>query len=341
MQEKDELPIQFILYYLFMGDDKMYVLGIDGGGTKTKGVIATSTGEIVAEATVGASNPNSVTKEALISEFKRLFDLLSAEMKDDFQHIGHVYAGMSGVDHPTTRGNMEELLRNLLPDSMNVTVTNDAIIALYSGTLGKPGIVQIGGTGSITFGLNEKGDSDRVGGWGYLLGEKGSGYSIGSQALEKAFRAHDGLEEKTMLTDLILTHFDTDHLPSIIPFIYQSNNSKGVIAALSKEVISAGEQGDETAKKIIDENALYIAEAITCLIHKLFSHPFRNIPIVFTGGLFNRLDMFQDKLNDYFASHGIDTVFIKPKMEPVGGAVVAALIEEVIDIPDDFRIFKK
>ncbi|MFP3490923.1 BadF/BadG/BcrA/BcrD ATPase family protein, partial [Staphylococcus sp. SIMBA_130] len=78
-----------------------------------------------------------------------------------------------------------------------VTVNIDAINALYSGTLGKPGIVQIAGTGSITFSINHDGLSDRVGGWGYLIGEMGSGFALGRDALEAAFLAHDGLGTPT------------------------------------------------------------------------------------------------------------------------------------------------
>lgn len=316
----------------------MYVLGIDGGGTKTKGVLVKSTGEIIAEATVGATNPNSVGKDDLVTEFTRLFSQLRLKSGSYFTKVKQIYAGMSGVDHPEVRGEMERLISESVHSPIPITVNNDAITALYSGTLGKPGIVQIGGTGSITFGLNQQGELDRVGGWGYLLGEKGSGYALGSQALESAFRAYDGIGEKTTLHDLILRHFELEHLPDVIQKIYQAKNSKEVIASLSREVVMASEQGDVIAQQIIDENATYIAEAITCLIHKRFQGYNEKIPIVFTGGLFTRLDMFQDKMEDYFNNAGLNVSFIKPEMEPVGGAVVVALLQAGVQISKGFSL---
>ena len=104
---------------------------------------------------------------------------------------------------------------------MNVTVDHDAITALYSGTLGRPGIVQIAGTGAITYGINQNGERGRVGGWGHLFSDHGSGYAIGRDGLSAAFMAHDGLTEYTSLTELFLQHFEKEELPDIIRAIYQ------------------------------------------------------------------------------------------------------------------------
>src|SRR5690606_28135247 len=124
--------------------------------------------------------PNNVTNSNLEKEFSHLFHSLKIQNPAIFNQVKRVYAGMSGGDHPTAREKIKTLLTSVLPSTMVVTVNNDAITALYSGSLGKPGIVQIAGTGSITFGLNEEGILGRVGGWGHLLGERGSGYCIGS-----------------------------------------------------------------------------------------------------------------------------------------------------------------
>src|SRR5690625_7894553 len=83
---------------------------------------------------------------------------------------------------------IEELTNHKLP----ITVHHDAVTALYSGTLGEEGIVQIAGTGAITFGLTNAGEEMRVGGWGHLFSDHGSGYMIGRDALEKVFLAYDG-----------------------------------------------------------------------------------------------------------------------------------------------------
>ncbi|MFD2044912.1 N-acetylglucosamine kinase [Ornithinibacillus salinisoli] len=314
----------------------MYVLGIDGGGTKTKGVISNSKGEILAEATVGATNPNSVAKPDLELELAKLIETLYLHNRELFPQIKRVFAGMSGVDHITARKGMEQVISKVLPNSIPVTVHNDAITALYSGTFGKPGIVQIGGTGSITFGLNKDGNLERVGGWGYLLGEKGSGYALGSQGLEAAFSAYDGLGSRTELTRLFQDHFNVEKLPDIIHSIYQAKNQKERIASLSKLVVEAADTGDSVSQKIIENNASYIGKAIVCLINRLFSSMEEVVPVVLTGGLFNRLDLFQGGMEQEFQLHGRKVKLIKPKIEPVGGAVVAALLEENMAINEEF-----
>ncbi|MEH7222297.1 BadF/BadG/BcrA/BcrD ATPase family protein [Bacillus sp. JJ1566] len=316
----------------------MYILGIDGGGTKTKGVIATVTGKIIAEATVGASNPNNVKKEVLEKELSNLIDSLRNGSNGAFLEVKRVYAGMSGVDHPSARKEMKQLLESLVPQPIPVTVNNDAITALYSGTLGKPGVVQIAGTGSITFGLSSEGVLDRVGGWGYLLGEGGSGFGVGSEGLQEAFRAHDGLGRETELTALICNHFQVQSLPDIIHTIYNAVNPKELLASLSRHVFTAADHGDQVARSIIRKNAIHIGEAVSCLINKQFTEKERadDIPVVLAGGLFNRLDLFKGPMEEIFEKYSIKSKLIRPGIEPVGGAVIAGLLEEKIEVNEDF-----
>ncbi len=316
----------------------MIVLGIDGGGTKTKGVLANSHGEVLAEAISGASNPNSVSQYELEIELTNLIDSLKEQSTEIFSQVKTVYAGMSGVDHPSARKEMHNLLTSLLPKGVNITVNNDAITALYSGTLGKPGIIQIAGTGSITYGLNDKGIVDRVGGWGYLLGEKGSSYSLGSEGLRAAFLEHDGLGNSTIIKELIVEHFQVQSLPDSVHTVYHSKNSKEFIASLSKLVVKAADLGDCVAMEIVEKNGRYIGESISCLINRLFSdkEKMMGINIVLTGGLFNRLDLFQHYIEEVLIENNINYTFAIPEIPPVGGAVIAALLEEKIRIDDRF-----
>ncbi|THE13791.1 hypothetical protein E1I69_06175 [Bacillus timonensis] len=316
----------------------MYIIGIDGGGTKTKGVIATEAGIIIAQATVGASNPNNVKKEDLQKELAKLIDMLKTESKEAFKEVKRVYAGMSGVDHPSARKEMKVLLESVLPKAIPVTVNNDAITALYSGTLGRPGVVQIAGTGSITFGLNGEGVLDRVGGWGYLLGEGGSGFAVGSEGLQEAFRSHDGLADGTELITLLCEHFQVQNLPDIIHSIYNAVNPKELIASLSRHVFTAADHGDMVAQAIIQKNANHIGEAVSCLINKQFSEKERahELPVVLAGGLFNRLDLFKGPMEEIFEKYSIKAKLIRPGIEPVGGAVIAGLLEENIEVDEGF-----
>ncbi len=312
----------------------MYVLGIDGGGTKTAGVIADINGKVAAKATVGPSNPNSVNLITIEKELTKLFNDLHSQNEKVFLQIKHVFAGMSGGDHLSVRSKLNDIILSLLPHT-SITIHNDAITALYSGTLGKPGIVQIAGTGSITYGINKKGTFDRAGGWGYLLGEKGSGYALGSDGLKAAFIAHDGLGEATALNDLILEHLQMQSLPDIIPAVYHTENTKEWIASLSKIVVNAADQGDHVARNIIKEHAQYMGESISCLMKRMFTEN-DAIPVVLTGGLFNRADLFIGTIEEMLRNQDMEAKLSIPKIKPVGGAVIAAFKEENMEISNNF-----
>src|SRR5699024_720265 len=121
--------------------------------------------------------------------------------------------------------------------SVDVSVDSDAVIALYSGTLGTSGSVQIAGTGSITYGIDQHGTHDRGGGWGRIGGESGSGYGTGNAALRRSFLAYDGMASRTDLIERICDFFEKASLPDILPDVYQVENVKEQVASLSKLVI--------------------------------------------------------------------------------------------------------
>lgn len=321
------------------GHPVTYVLGIDGGGTKTTGVIANEKGNTIAEATVGASNPNIVDYPHLVKTFSSLVSQLRKKDEDAFKRVSHVFAGVSGAAHSSTKQQLIDVLTEVMP-STSLTVDNDAVIALYSGTMGKAGIVQISGTGSITYGINGQGKRGRIGGWGHFVGERGSGYGLGHDALQAVFSAHDHMGPETALTELIIDHFRVTELSRIIPSIYQANNPKETVASLGRLVMKAADSDDDVAKQIIEQNGLHIGKSITTLIKQLFNpdndelsgvaekdvqEKDKTIPVVLAGGLFNRLDLFQQAIKKELQNQLYSVKLIKPDAPPVYGAVIAAL----------------
>lgn len=316
----------------------VYVLGIDGGGTKTTGVISNNRGEKLAVVNVGPTNPNSVRRKDLENALQELFSTLKHQNTDVYSRIKRVFAGISGGDHPQNKQDIEQLIASFVEKGVDVWVDNDAVTALYSGTLGVPGVVQIAGTGSITFGINHRGERGRVGGWNYLLGERGSGYALGSDALREAFAAYDGLKDNTELQTRICEYFQVRSLPDIVHQIYHTKNIKEQIAALSRLVVEAADNGDGAAMNIIQSNGAAIGESIRCLIEKLFKlqEQEEDIPVVLAGGLFNRLDLFRTAIEEKLHKTMNVSPLIKPEVEPVGGAVIAALQKEGVGVESGF-----
>jgi N-acetylglucosamine kinase-like BadF-type ATPase len=312
----------------------MYVLGVDGGGTKTTGVISDSSGHIYAKEQVGATNQNGVDRNIIERELTSLIESLKNQNPEVFPQLGTAFAGMSGVDRPDAKKVMRNYLTKLLPEHTQIVIDNDGVNALYSGTLGAPGIVQISGTGSITFGINVNGERKRVGGWGYLIDDEGSGYGIGRDALNAVFKAFDGRASKTALTEMILTHFNVVQEPDLIKFIYEVGKSRGVIAPLSKLVAQAADRGDEVSKQILFKSSVKIADSIRSLKNQLFDE--RTVTVVLAGGVFNRSDLIMPDIKEALKNTNCDVDLVKPQMEPVGGAVIAALKHKNIKLQDSF-----
>lgn len=319
----------------------MYVLGIDGGGTKTAGVITDQEGNLVAQGRVGATNPNSVDLTSVKKELNCLFTALKAQNGAAFSQLISVFAGMSGVDRAEDKMAITQLIKSFLPQGAKLSVDNDGVNALYSGTLGRAGIVNISGTGSITFGMNEKGLRKRAGGWGYLIGDLGSGYSIGRDALQSAFEAYDGCGKKTLLTELILQFTKAPSLSDLIPSIYELGKARKVIAPLSRLVVQAADQGDEVAQRILQKAANDMAVGIECLLTQLFHDRGRNsvskIPVVLTGGVYSRSDCFIPTIKERLSRmNEAEIEFIVPDVPPVAGGVIAAWRNVDVDVEDRF-----
>ncbi|GAA0368330.1 N-acetylglucosamine kinase [Bacillus horti] len=305
----------------------MYIIGIDGGGTKTTGAVANIEGSILASVTVGPTNPNSMEQSYIKAQFEKLFVHLADQIPNLFQHTLACFAGVAGADRPSNKQLLTETLTELLPSQTKIGIDNDAVNALFSGSLGEPGVVNIAGTGSICFGINDEGKRQRVGGWGYLLGDPGSGYAIGRAACIAFYHAVDGRGKETLLSQLILEHFEVSSPYELLEHIYDMERSRTVISSVTKLVFLAADQGDKIAIQILKQAAVDMAEQMDSLVSQLYAHKASTdftVPVVLAGGIYQRSDWFLPIIQEQFRDHSIQTQFIIPDQPPVYGAIVAA-----------------
>lgn len=307
-----------------------YVMGIDGGGTKTHVIVADRRGNIVAEATAGATNPNTVAAKELEREFQGLFLTLKKQNSAALKDTAAVFAGMSGAGSIGNKTKLHKLLQELLPGDTAVQVEMDTVNALYSGTYGSPGIVQIAGTGSITYGVNAERAEMRVGGWGYLFGDEGSGYAIGRQGLAAALKYFDGRGAETRLLELICKHFSVNHPQKLITKVYAAASPKSEISPLSKIVFQAYKEGDIVATNILLGSAQELAHNIRTVYTKLFKKN-KETAVVLCGGVFNEKDIIPEMVkNELSGNQGIQLIL--PDIPPVMGSVIGAYQMKRINI---------
>lgn len=208
-------------------------LGIDGGQSHTEAIVADENGNILGRGFGGASNHAEIPggRERLENAIK---DSVGAALKQallpPIEEIvfASAHCGMTGGAIYK-----DEIIRSILRAD-NLTVGHDAPTALFGATAGKPGIVVIAGTGSVVFGINEKNETARAGGLGYLFSDEGSGFWLAAQMIRLAIKEHDDLIEKSGILEMVLEFFGRAEIREITDDFYNGKLSRDEIASLAK-----------------------------------------------------------------------------------------------------------
>lgn len=315
----------------------MYVLGIDGGGTKTTAMVADINGTVYMKAITRGSNLNTMTPKEFEIVMSGLLLQLNVQNDEIYNQISICFAGMAGVGESGRDAEVADLLRKYLPKDIHTIIKNDALNALYAGTLGEAGIVQIAGTGSITFGVNDETKMVRSGGWGYLFDDEGSGFHLGNEALRAVFKEFDQRGPSTSLTTSFLEYFEVNLVPDIIGKVYGLEHPRSIIAPLSQLVVDAAIANDEIAKSIIAKACSEMMSSIHSCHDQLFEKNHAT-NIVLSGGVFTNADFFIDHFQQLAKEKLPNIRFKRALVSPVGGAVIAALLSQQVPIND--RIVK-
>lgn len=303
-----------------------FYIGLDGGGTKTKCVIVDEHMNILSQLVGGPSNflvfgLDEVTESIykLITDSIKLTDIDTSEIASVL--LGTAGAGRREDAERLEKSFIQKANKSDLPIKKFV-VESDARIALEGAFSGKPGSILIAGTGSIMFGKDSRGNIHRVGGFGRILGDEGSGFHIGRSGLSAVAKQFDGRGESTKLAIILKDKFNIADSKELILAVYKNNFDIPTVAPL---VIQAAEDGDPLCKEIIqtevDELLLHIES-----MKKLIGEDELKISLIggtiTTDNFYARL--FKEKANK------IERVKItEPELEPAVGA--ALLAKEVLD----------
>ncbi|GGA66696.1 N-acetylglucosamine kinase [Ornithinibacillus halotolerans] len=314
-----------------------YVIGIDGGGTKTQVVLVDLNGKVLLNTTYGSTNPNAVTKQELNDTFQAIFQEMEENIPGSLEMVSSIFAGVSGAGSKASASLLTEIIAPFFSLNTKITVVPDSINALYSGTFGMPGIVQISGTGSITYGINERQEQGRVGGWGYLLGDEGSGYDVGKHGIQAVLKFLDGRGPETMLKNMLFKLYTISSGRELIDKIYYSDNPRLEISRISKLVFQAFEKEDTVAMTILRQVAHDIAQSIMTLDQKLFNKT-EKVTVVLCGGLFSNPTILPVLLRDALINYPKRMSLIIPEFPPVVGSVVGAYLAIDCAVTEDVKL---
>src|SRR6478672_1793650 len=268
-----------------------HVIGIDAGGTKTVCQLADDTGRVLSEVRGGGANLQAVGE---LEVEKVLHHVMEEAIGDRGVTPSAICLGIAGVDRPDDFAAVRGIMRRI-GYKARVLIVNDALVALEAGAPGSPGIVIICGTGSIAYGRNRHGAAARSGGWGHIIGDEGSGYWIGRQAVQAVMRDADGRGPATKLTQHVLAHFDVPTASGLVHVVYGPQGAARGIARLGPSVQMASESGDAVASAILDRAAKELALAARSVTQRLGLRA-EAFPFVLAGGVFRVVPSLVERL---------------------------------------------
>lgn len=257
-----------------------YYLGIDGGGSTTRAVLADAHGQPVATATAGSLNYLAVGMPAARMQLERIVAQIG--------HPAHAaFIGNAALAGPAPAQDLHALCDGILEPAF-LGMDSDLFIALEAMGTSGPCAVAIAGTGSMAAG--RAGDGKPVitkGGWGYLLGDEGSGFHIAWQAVRAALRGYDRSGPVTALTQAACTHFCVDTPEELLDCFYDPPKERHEIAAFAQAVLRSK---DRVAQEIVSRSAADFAQTVRALLR----HLPQDAPLGLWGGMFQHSAAYRE-----------------------------------------------
>jgi N-acetylglucosamine kinase-like BadF-type ATPase len=304
-----------------------YFLGIDGGGTRTRAVIADSSLNRLGEAASGASNPLRAGLGEAVSHIRSAVNEACLQAGIDRGQITAACVALGGIGHPIHFHIMKKALDRAL-GIQHLQLVTDADAALAGALDGQAGVVIIAGTGSIAMGMNPEGEQARSGGWGPTLGDEGSGYDIARRALKAVAASFDGRSPQTLLTSIICDRLGISDPADLPGVIYNSDEERVEIASLAESVALAAGQGDEVAREILAEAGRELGALVVSVIEKLrMQH--QQFRVACVGSVFNAGEAVIAPLRDAVLKVAPCAEVGEPLYPPTVGALkIAHQLEE-------------
>jgi N-acetylglucosamine kinase-like BadF-type ATPase len=312
-------------------DDARFVMGIDGGATKTLAAVLDLQTHALHIAQAGPSNEDAIGAKAAVAALLEVADEAIRCAGIAERELAAAVLAVAGTDTDAI-ARQESVARR---DTW--IVVNDVVAAWAAATGAQPGIGAISGTGSNVFGVGRDGRSWRAGGWGHLLGDEGSGYWLGLESIRAALRDRDGSGPQTALSDAVVSFFAVASVEALSTLVYSKPLAKSEIAAFATETARVAERGDAVARDLYRRGADELgAQIATVIEHTGLAQageggedageapPPRAFPVGLIGSAFKAGDLFVGPLTtiiEGLAPHARVSVV---ELAPVGGSVLLA-----------------
>jgi len=253
------------------------LIGADVGGTKT--AVAVS---VDGNPAGRAEGPGAAVRPGrALASASTIIEVIRRALSEAGRLTGDVLVvGAAGAGREPERDELRTALRNETI-AAHILVTTDIEIALAAAFADGPGIVVSAGTGSVAVGRDRAGNRHRIGGYGWQMGDEGSGYAIGRASLGAVSRAVDSRSPPTALSERLLRATRSSDFDALVR--WAAGASPAEVAALAPHVLAVAAEGDPLAQGIADYAARELSQLAICLVPKMEIEP--PVRVAITGGL--------------------------------------------------------
>lgn len=298
-----------------------YVIGVDGGGSKTIAVAANYEGEVIAIARSGPSNYQTIgvaaARESIAACLKGILTRVGPEAE-----CRAAFYALAGADRPADFAVIESFLAPLNP-APRWKIENDALAALALVSEDGTGVVVVCGTGTNCIGIDPQGNRVQIGGLGRIFGDRAGGTEIATLAYAAAVRSEDGRGRPTILASLLRQHLGLAHLEDLADKLFASP-CRFNLATLVPVVFKAAEAGDEVAQEILRETGKELGISALAALRRLFPKEAK-VKVVLTGGITKGPNtIVEEAMRAVVHAEYPAAEIVIPDTEPVLGAVLGA-----------------
>jgi glucosamine kinase len=305
-----------------------YVMGVDGGATKTLAAVMDMHDGVVHLGHGGSSNPDAVGREAaggaLLTAAAQALERTGIAMAE----LDGAVLAMAGTDTDAIRalvapgGSLARAGGWSASEAEVWVVVNDVVGAWAAATGATPGVGVISGTGSNVLGVGAQARPWRAGGWGHVLGDEGSGYWLSVQSIKASLRERDGTGPPTALSAAAVRFFGVDSVEAVASLVYSKPLSKGELAAFAIETARAANEGDTVARELYERAAAELGEQVKAAIRETALEG--AFPVGLIGGGFKAGAVFVEPLSAAIHELAPQARIGTVSMAPVGGCVLLA-----------------
>lgn len=309
-------------------------LGIDGGGTGTRAVLADASGRILGQGEAGSSNYHNVGLPKAAANMRTAAEAAWEESGKKFRPADHAFLGCAGVKSSLDTARITAAAEGIdLAPAGEIVTQNDIYNALSGGLAGRPGIALIGGTGTNCLGRDAAGKSFMCGGWGWLLDDEGGAFGLALAAMKAAARSSDGRGNPTRLLPAVLAFLGLSEPSELLARLYAAPWTADELAAMAPIVIRLADEGDQTAVRIMESGAKALAALVAGSCRAL---DFPDGPeVVILGSCARSGRPYQPVIEKEIRKQCASVRFAEPVYSTTCGAAINALLTGGVNpVPD-------